>query len=161
MKTSATGLAASCTIKRAVWRTAPFERARFTFQVPRLSTVWPFMSEVEVAGNWYIYVVVSSVDASFACLTKPAVSIHSTFHGNRVTGTPEALAHTTSPRKKSDCGVTQSLLKVAIPSTKGWGAGRRDVNRDDREPRVAGLETEREPALLVFATVPDLAPGCE
>src|SRR6266404_8138764 len=118
MKTSETGLAASCTVKTAVWRTAPFERTRFTFQFPRLSTVWPFTSDVAVAGNVYRYSVVSSVDASFDCLIKPAGSIHSTRHGNKVTGTPEALAQTTSPRKKSDWGVMQSLLKVAMPSAK-------------------------------------------
>src|SRR5882672_9241454 len=136
MKTSETGFAASCTVKRAVWRTAPFERARFTLQVPRLSTVWPFTCDVAVAGNWYRYSVASSVEAVSDCLTKPEGSTHSTCHGNRVTGTPVALAHTMSPRKKSLCGVVQSVpLKVAMPSGDGWGAGKKGLNMDDKGAR--------------------------
>jgi len=66
-----------------------------------------------------------------------------------------------SPRKKSLCGVVQSLpLKVAMPSGDG-GVGMRGVNIDDQEAGIAVLDIASEGFLPNFAGDPALAPGCE
>src|SRR6266508_3192841 len=135
MKTSLTGFAASCTVNKAVWRTAPFDLTRFARQVPRLSTVCPSTSDVSVEGSVYRYSVWGSEDATSDCLTWPVGSTHSTCHGNKVTGTPVALAHTTSPRKKSVLGVVQSSAKVLMDSDEDWGTSRSGSNNDEREAK--------------------------
>jgi hypothetical protein len=139
-KTSAVACAVLLTVKVADWRTAPFERRRFTFQDP---------TELGVDGSVKKYWCASSGDASVDCTIRPEVFSQATFHGNTLTGTPEAFAQTTSPKLKEVFGVVQSAAKVAIPS-----GDKKGVNNDVRL-RAVGMDNDRARAVPLTPATDD------